>query len=1161
MYKKLRSALLLLSIFAISSCNGGGSSNTNVQPSVNDGYKSTLEIPSSGDIFLLNNQNTQVTIPVFNNGNSELENIKYSVSSDNADLLPQVLLENEDCSSIAAHGYCLLNVVIHSLPEKSEQGSFVLHADNAEFTSSQIINYRDHDVVSEQPFLSAPTDLTLPAAKAHSVVWAYNLSATTSYEVNSLSVSGAATLSGASSFTLATNSITPLIMDINAQDGSSVKVSADYEAMPNSTTQLNATMGATLSAAFTVTATNGAILMSGNIPVLNTYISESSVFTVYNSGNTAATISAITPGTNLSLITTPADRCQVGTLAAGASCKIYYRVTGSISAGGASNITISSNAASGSTFTANVGWYNSKNYAIAGLKFNINPYVTNTQNFTMGFVLQNIGGFPITGGTLTVASASSNVTATVASTANCANNGAIVINGTCNGTLSITNSSATSRTGLMVQLKYAYTANGVARTQYFNFYFDYVDNFFYIGGAGGAVIRQVGNSFTNAVYGAVSTTAYTAGERIRKAIWSSGISRFFAVGDGGILYQSTSATGANYMRIPVNVFDNSTDPKGLAFRSIAANDTGTTMVIASGGGRTFRSTDSGATWTGYSTGLSNDFYGSTYFSNVGKFVLIGDSVIATSTTGVFDNTATYQYINTESEVFSLRAVACTASACLAVGGVTKDGMTKGAAFRIANTLTEWVRVNYTSPPSCTFSAVINKTASSGYFLACDSGAIYNANSAPDTAPTQLTIGSASEPPSQVYDFVDTDYSVGGGVWKGICGNNRGAYMVSDSSSGLQAAVGLTPTYMASGAWNSTSNYTAGVDARGAFYNGNTNVFRQIAVLSNSSFSGFGEDILGSAFNPTASYQILYLVGKGFINHINTKAGGNAYTEYIDTGSGDFSNTTFRAISCVDTNGGNRTYATCLAAGGSTSGGSVWQASNSSSDTAPSTTKTFTNQVTDSSTTSYNDIDCKTINGTYYHCEAVGNNGRIFSKYADGTAKISYEQTVTCGATTNFTGVWIESAPSASHTGISFYASADDGKVYYYSNGTCTSTQVSGQPLRALKGYKLAGASNQRVFAVSDSTVYAKTTASNASWTSTTFSVPNLSSYKLNGIAGYTNLTTGVTSQVYFLGDRGLVVTTQDGLNFNVNPFSNAPFSSINIMQEGEGFRILSRIVV
>lgn len=157
-----------------------------------------------------------------------------------------------------------------------------------------------------------------------------------------------------------------------------------------------------------VTATpyaDGAYLTAGQVPVINTSTGTSGQMQVYNSGNAAATLSAISANNGITILATGSNRCDTAaSLAAHSSCSVYFTVPQAANTG---MLTVAYGA-SGS-LQQQVVWYNGVDQAL--LQMVVNPASViaykNGPTAPITVILQNIGGYDITALTV-VAGANTN---------------------------------------------------------------------------------------------------------------------------------------------------------------------------------------------------------------------------------------------------------------------------------------------------------------------------------------------------------------------------------------------------------------------------------------------------------------------------------------------------------------------------------------------------------------------------------------------------------------------------------------------------------------------------------------------------------------------------------------------------------------------------------
>ena len=390
--------LILVGLF-LSACNGGVDSQTT------PATPTMVSIDATATVPVFAGTSTTSVIYVHNNSDMPISNIKYSIQDNSGQNNPdtnQFMLTTSSCSVIAAHGSCSLGFTTPILKAKSAQGSAIITAKYPHGYFKQIINYAQVQNGSRPGVYGS--DATIHSygnASGYATVYLYAGGQNQSYKLQNFSSNNTSiTINQPSSNSLTSGQVvavevsTKSINSLTNNQVSNMKTATMHVNYTNLATQ---TTGTTLVGLTVAPISNGPVLTSGSVPIIDVQTSVNGQLLVVNSGNSAANISAITPPSGVSL-GSGSNACSTSIpLAAGASCTVYFSVS---QAGGSNAVTIAYD--NGDTLSQNITWYNPVGGAL--LQMTASP---STLSFNSGFsatvgrqttvTVTNIGGYDLTG--------------------------------------------------------------------------------------------------------------------------------------------------------------------------------------------------------------------------------------------------------------------------------------------------------------------------------------------------------------------------------------------------------------------------------------------------------------------------------------------------------------------------------------------------------------------------------------------------------------------------------------------------------------------------------------------------------------------------------------------------------------------------------------------
>lgn len=498
---------LTASLLACSGGSNGTSSGGIIPPPPTTAGSEVPQIrfDTIGTIPVFDSNSTQTLVYVHNFSNHTISGIQYSgktnVEDANNTSKTQLLrLKNSAtqiistssaaaCSTIAAGGSCALTITTPVLDSIEPNGSILFSASysdkDKQHTSSQIANLElINSLTPDGVKFASDVNIsnTSETDSAYGIVYAYGSGVNQTYLVNGLKPNNAALsitqgnilgMSIPSRFVQAIEVTLPPSQNAYTTSlamTSSLEQGGSQNATKSSKSSLKSAGFSSLSVIGSSGYINGALLIAGNPTIINTANPppfNSGSYAITNNGTTTATLSSVTPTTN---IVTTGSTCTVGKqLAPGDNCMVYYTISGSNATTGSGTITV--NYAGGSTgyssIVSFINWINT----LAGPQLSItasNNPVTFTQNTgtNVTFTLENIGGYSLSAISVTGTAVTGSATASISSDG-CG--GVLGIHNSCQTTLHITDSGTSTNSLMRIVVTAEYQgANGAQ--QYERFY-------------------------------------------------------------------------------------------------------------------------------------------------------------------------------------------------------------------------------------------------------------------------------------------------------------------------------------------------------------------------------------------------------------------------------------------------------------------------------------------------------------------------------------------------------------------------------------------------------------------------------------------------------------------------------------------------------------------
>lgn len=448
-----------LLLLALSACNGGNS-----QGGIPSG---NIQIDKAATVPVIAGKATTTVIYIHNSSDYEINNISYTTNDNLAkSAKDKFSINSKSCNSIAAHGSCALEFTSPQLSAKdgNVQGSTLLRAnfmlDGKASYSQQLINY---SLLPTRDGLNISSDIGLQA-KQHGMIYFYAESGNYNLETIQSDNRQIKESSRSSQSLSAPQVVAVELVASDIDETQNIRLNLDYQ---------NQITESTVSSQFGVNvspASNGAILTSGQVPIINTSQSTSGKMLVYNSGNQAATLGNITGSNGITISNSGNSPClsNTTTLAAGSSCTVYFTVP---QTGNTGTITVRYGS---SQLAQSATWYNSLNNVL--LQMTVSPatvsFNQNTTSPPLTVSVINIGGYDLTGMNIPAATNADggSATATISTGLSCkdsSNNSTgtnLPVGGSCAYAVTLTETVVEANKSMLLKIGGSYTGSSGSAT-------------------------------------------------------------------------------------------------------------------------------------------------------------------------------------------------------------------------------------------------------------------------------------------------------------------------------------------------------------------------------------------------------------------------------------------------------------------------------------------------------------------------------------------------------------------------------------------------------------------------------------------------------------------------------------------------------------------------
>ena len=408
MLKKILSLSVLL--LTLSSCGGGSSGSGNSNGGNTSNVANAITIDNAGILPVIGNNTTTSLIYIHNNNNTTIRGISYTTKTNNSQSQSLSLsLKNKlksmlgfsdnlvsqssagACSSIAAFQSCPLSI---TTPAGSNQGSILITANyiaNGQAkTFSNVVSYSGiYNNPANGAIIAGGVQLnSFGNTNGYATIYIYGSGQNNIYTVNSLGVNKPAVVinqGNISGMQIQSNYVQAVELTAPAVD-------SGYTAVLTATSSLNSQNFMSSQSVGVTPSTNGAILTTGQVPLINSAASNpGGTLYVVNSGNESAM--AISTSFD-SGINPNSDGCNGQTLIPGGSCTVTFSVSQS---SGSGNITLNYSGGSSSSVVQNVTWYNGSGGIVLQMSANPSPMIFNaTVGESAVVTVTNIGGYKLT---------------------------------------------------------------------------------------------------------------------------------------------------------------------------------------------------------------------------------------------------------------------------------------------------------------------------------------------------------------------------------------------------------------------------------------------------------------------------------------------------------------------------------------------------------------------------------------------------------------------------------------------------------------------------------------------------------------------------------------------------------------------------------------------
>lgn len=369
---------------------------------------SPLSIANTGIVPILGGTASSSVVYVHNNGNEAIYGIQYTAKDSNTSVakatdLKHITLNDsstQNCSVINPGQSCPIAFTTAAPSSKDFAGSIVitlaytLNSEQKEF--SQLVNYAQVTDQTERGVVinSGVNIIASSGVPGYGVVYAYGSNHDQIYDIVSQSLDK-------SGFTITQGKIIGTQMSSNAIQA--IEIQAPIISDGTLDTIVNLTVNSrninVVGASYTSSVnsslalspiSDGALLMMGNSPVINTSIGTAGTLNVYNAGNSPTTLGSATAEAGISIT---ADDCA-GSLASHAACSVAFKIT-SVAISGNGDITIPYTPGIAASVSSSISWYTTGG-PLLGITANPSPIMFNASESQNAIItVTNLGAVPI----------------------------------------------------------------------------------------------------------------------------------------------------------------------------------------------------------------------------------------------------------------------------------------------------------------------------------------------------------------------------------------------------------------------------------------------------------------------------------------------------------------------------------------------------------------------------------------------------------------------------------------------------------------------------------------------------------------------------------------------------------------------------------------------
>lgn len=345
------------SLISLAGCSDGGhtviDNNTNVS--------NELFIENAGPIPVLDGKSTATGIYVRNTSDKDINDINYIVENlvNNQNNSSSLSISQGDCKTIAAHSSCLLAITTPDL-SLGGSGSNLLVANYNNKQDKQLVNYTYIDSKRYSGVNFSDGSQTIYGGNSYATTYVFVGNGQSQSDIGFNSSNNSVVVSNGltnGKLNLAANQVVALEMGSNPNFTSRQVLITPYKVTSSKNLSQNLKLGSEVNGSLqvTITPTQQANLLMGNLPIL-TQAESSTVLTIVNNGNqNAANISLISDSGDIKVSSAIENPCGVS-LIAGGSCNYQISLNNNYSNGSAL-LTLGYNNSLSTTITEQTVYY------------------------------------------------------------------------------------------------------------------------------------------------------------------------------------------------------------------------------------------------------------------------------------------------------------------------------------------------------------------------------------------------------------------------------------------------------------------------------------------------------------------------------------------------------------------------------------------------------------------------------------------------------------------------------------------------------------------------------------------------------------------------------------------------------------------------------------